>query len=275
MIKAFVDIPEHIFSPSNQPVIPFRSHVSSSSSSGIEGPARQDCLNHYLWTCISESNLEGVLSAFIWGANAVYSPVEEEGRNALHQAVMYSDLSVCLCVFLCALPGPAASNSNNRNINHKRAAGSRNGSRIGGAIGLGNGVATSIEDVGKYHAITAKAVGAMHCIAEERGWTPLHYAAYQDSVSLVLLCLQFAHPRCAIATDSTGLTAEDCARHYNEHSVAGSVLQMLNESVNLANNNNNNNNSADESSSTGTTIGLEQAGDVAEINRLVHIELHQ
>eukprot|EP00808_Paulinella_micropora_P021165 g68227.t1 len=120
-------------------------------------------LNSRLWKAIEDDNSIAMLEALAWGADPNHSNPAEDGRTALHQAVMYRN--PILVELLLQHPGTA---------------------------------------------IDSK---------EVRGWTPLHYAAYQDDLETVEMILLRGGTRLANVTDGEGLTPLESATAHNEEAL--------------------------------------------------------
>jgi Arf-GAP/coiled-coil/ANK repeat/PH domain-containing protein len=127
-------------------------------------------LNSRLWKAIEDDNSLAMLEALAWGADPNHSNAAEDGRTALHQAVMYRN--PILVELLLQHPGTA--------IDRK----------------------------------------------EVRGWTPLHYAAYQDDLETVEMILLRGGTRLAKVTDGEGLTPLESASAHNEEALeCAKILQ--------------------------------------------------
>jgi len=130
----------------------------------------QERLNAGLFAAIENDSPLDVLKMLAWGANPGWKNMAQEGRTALHQAVMYGDLVCVECI-----------------AQH--------------SIELGQ--------------------------AEIRGWTPLHYAAYQDDPQLVELLMLRGGTSLSLLKDNDGLTPLDIAVAHNPDKAGGPESRSL------------------------------------------------
>ena len=105
-------------------------------------------LNAMMFDAVERGDLAALLQAVAWGANPAWVNPGAENRNALHQAVMYSNLVIVECVIQFMPQGQ---------LNGK----------------------------------------------ELRGWTPIHYAAYQNDKNLVELLILRGGSQLACHTSHT------------------------------------------------------------------------